>query len=413
MIFLKRTAVAALVLAAALLLTGCDLDLSAEQLLTAPTLTDQQNELMAALSASLQESVTLCYPSGGLWRTPIQTMDLDGDGSAEAIVCYNVSSTPYASIAVFKRQKNGWLHLGTVEGPGTGIASVEWVEGGYLLVEWQLINRSEHTAILYALAEEGLQSIYETPALRLMIYDIDADGFIEIAAVYARSAGGPFVLRVDRIAESRVLRVGEIALDRGALSCRGITAGGTADGGTAVFVEESTGKGLATEIFVLDPHGLSAAAAGTFQLTQRPNGAPDCRPITKDGVFYVPRRIAAGDGSSSFYEFYVVESGALQYRFTGYVGDGYIITIPEGFETRAYPVTGIEVRHLSLRFHDEAGEEQRLCELKAIYRNSTDDIYINRGYQLVGESDRYSYYMLADYSPETMNTLLHGVYILQ
>ena len=95
------------------------------------------------------------------------------------------------------------------------------------------------------------------------------------------------------------------------------------------------------------------------------------------------------------------------------MGDGYIITIPEGFETRAYPVTGIEVRHLSLRFHDEAGEEQRLCELKAIYRNSTDDIYINRGYQLVGESDRYSYYMLADYSPETMNTLLHGVYILQ
>ena len=86
---MKRFGISAIAVAS-VMLTGCTLDGSAENLLSPPVLYEEQEEIYSALKESTGENITLRYPRSGALRSAFIIDDIDGSGEDEAIVFYSV-----------------------------------------------------------------------------------------------------------------------------------------------------------------------------------------------------------------------------------------------------------------------------------------------------------------------------------
>lgn len=77
---MKKTRLAALVLTGALL-TGCGIGSSVDTLLLPPMLSDEQEAIYTALTASAGSNISLVYPRWGAYRSAFVFYDLDMDGA--------------------------------------------------------------------------------------------------------------------------------------------------------------------------------------------------------------------------------------------------------------------------------------------------------------------------------------------
>lgn len=73
---MKKTRLAALVLTGALL-TGCGIGSSVDTLLLPPMLSDEQEAIYTALTASAGSNISLVYPRWGAYRSAFVFYDLD------------------------------------------------------------------------------------------------------------------------------------------------------------------------------------------------------------------------------------------------------------------------------------------------------------------------------------------------
>ena len=78
-------------IAAAVMLSGCS-GATVENLLTAPKLTQEQNEIYQALINSSGSSIKLKYPRGGEFRSAFVLQNIDDEPGEEALVFYESQS---------------------------------------------------------------------------------------------------------------------------------------------------------------------------------------------------------------------------------------------------------------------------------------------------------------------------------
>lgn len=399
-------------------LAGCSFEFNTEDLLRAPTLNGQQEEIMTALSESLQDDFTLKYPLAGTTRTPIQLLDLNNDGVDEAVVCYMVEDSPYARFAVFRLYGSAWRMVSWAEGPGTDIAGIELVEvssANYLLIEWQTINRAAHTAVLYEMRSKNeVVAIYETAALNLLVADMNGDGIDEICSIFTQSSSGPFQLQVMSCSDGGVDVVAETVLNHGMVECLSLSSGSIAPGQRALIVEENAGGGRqATEVFIYDGAELNAAAPDIFENSLRPIGIIDSREISAGGIIYIPQRIYSL--GARWYNWHSLRNGELRTEYSGYLDAslGYFLAVPEEYlgKLSISNVAG-DVRRIAAMYTAADGQEMPLCEIKMLYHSDDADVYINSGFILAGESDRYKFYILAESPPEVAAYIVRNFIVL-
>ena len=72
-------------------LPGCSFSASVESMLSPPRLTVEQEQIYRALQISAGSQISLKYPKSGERLSAFIMEDLDGDGSDEAVVFYEVS----------------------------------------------------------------------------------------------------------------------------------------------------------------------------------------------------------------------------------------------------------------------------------------------------------------------------------
>ena len=106
---MKKTRLAALVLTGALL-TGCGIGSSVDTLLLPPMLSDEQEAIYTALTASAGSNISLVYPRWGAYRSAFVFYDLDMDGADEAVVFYDDVDDSENSVRanILHRENNGW-----------------------------------------------------------------------------------------------------------------------------------------------------------------------------------------------------------------------------------------------------------------------------------------------------------------
>lgn len=403
---MKKCLLILTVAALCLFMAGCSLDFSVEELLHAPQMTEQQGELMSALADSIQEAITLKYPISGTRRTPIQLIDLTGDGEDEAIICYSVQENPYGRFAVFSRVGVRWELKGWLEGAGTDITqltAVKWGGENHLFIEWQSINKSEHTAVLYGIGADGtIYEVYKTAAIRILVADINEDGGDELCSVYAQSLNGPFVLRVLSASEQGAELVGEIPLARGVLECISLAKGKTSDDRPAIYVEENIDSSLqATEVFSFSgEQGLVPAAEDVFSNSIRPIGTVSCRSFDRSGAYLIPCQDRTA--GPRWYRLFSIFRGQLEQEYFGFINTdfGFMLTVPEELAGRVEVATSEnDGRYFEAKIINGESTEM-LCQLKLVYKADSADVYLNAGYRLVGSNARYNFYMRGDTSNE-------------
>ena len=141
-----------LLLAAALpLLCGCMMSASVDDLYALPQLPEEYESLSARLSEILALGAEYAAPQAGANLPPVQMVDLDGDGTDEALGFFRISSEERPlKIYVFRAVEDDYQQAAVIDGSGTSIHSIPPAEAtAFFSYTARLLSRSTDSIPLH------------------------------------------------------------------------------------------------------------------------------------------------------------------------------------------------------------------------------------------------------------------------
>lgn len=296
---LKRPALLGLLLLACLLLAGCRMDSTMEELFTLPRLPTEYTTLSRQLDQLLSEGYEYMAPTSGRNIQSLQMVDIDGDGRDEALAFFRLSNGEKPlKIYVFHSREDSYELASIIESSGTAIDSIYYEDltgdgRKELIVGWK-ISADVQTVTVYDMRPGPVQ-LMQSNYTRLSFQELNGDGIPSLLLLRTNIDNQP-------VAEFCSWQEGSLSVShRCTLSStmaelnQGSVITGKLDQDTpAVFITGINSQGIAvTDIFVwqedaglvnaaLDRStGLSAATAPYRQLTPQD--------INGDGITELPR----------------------------------------------------------------------------------------------------------------------------
>ena len=296
---LKRPALLGLLLLACLLLAGCRMDSTMEELFTLPRLPTEYTTLSRQLDQLLSEGYEYMAPTSGRNIQSLQMVDIDGDGRDEALAFFRLNNGENPlKIYVFHSREDSYELTSIIESSGTAIDSIYYEDltgdgRKELIVGWK-ISAGVQTVTVYDMRPGPVQ-LMQSNYTRLSFQELNGDGIPSLLLLRTNSDNQP-------VAEFCSWQEGSLSVShRCALSStmaelnQGSVVTGKLDQDTpAVFITGINSQGIAvTDILVwqedaglvnaaLDRStGLSAATAPYRQLTPQD--------INGDGITELPR----------------------------------------------------------------------------------------------------------------------------
>lgn len=156
--------------------------------------TSETNQKLQAKVQDVMGTATGISPVSGNNTQTLQLVDLDRDGTPEAVAFYRDNSTEWPlKIAIFKQDEGGNYELyAQIEGAGTDIESIEYrnlVEGQELeiLVSWQ-VTPTVHTLVAYSIRENQVSELMRSGYTRYVSTDLNGDERAELLLIQLESA---------------------------------------------------------------------------------------------------------------------------------------------------------------------------------------------------------------------------------
>lgn len=186
------------------LLTGCaeEVDGFGSELLHAPVISPEQQEIQRTIRDYLGENITLKYPMSETPSSPFFWWDADGDGTQELVVLYqNTAKSKNVQLAVLCQEEDGWYaaHL-DVEGAAgdvDGLRSVRLEDGReYLLAAYQDSTGVDWTVCLYAWRNGALRECARQVCQQYVTADPEGAGCDQLMLVQYNEIYGNLQLRV-------------------------------------------------------------------------------------------------------------------------------------------------------------------------------------------------------------------------
>ena len=145
-----------------------DSSLEGGALITAPTLFEEQDEIMRALKRSAGDKITLEYPRTGENRSAFILSDIDGDGESEALAFYRPASDKLNQDIIHinvldNTEKNGWVSMCDTVGLASSIDRVSIAPFGdrkEIIIGWDVMTDREKTLVCYSLMSGNLVRDY-------------------------------------------------------------------------------------------------------------------------------------------------------------------------------------------------------------------------------------------------------------
>lgn len=202
----QRFKAAALAVVMSLGLTACGdmelkLNLNPQELYALPELPAQYTELNSQISAILDGGAEYAAPTSGTRVQSVQMVDLDSDGSEEAIAFFRRSEDEKPlKIYIFKTVEGAYVPAAVIEGSGSAISSIAYSDLNSdgrteLVVGWK-VNTELQALSVYALRhgngetllqpEEVLKSV---SYVKYAITDLNQDSLQEVVILRADEEG--------------------------------------------------------------------------------------------------------------------------------------------------------------------------------------------------------------------------------
>ncbi len=242
-----------LVLLITLMVTGCSATgLSVENLLAAPKLDPQQDEIYKALINSTGSAIKLQYPKSGDYRSAFVLKNIDDEESEEALVFYTSESVQSGEsglrLKVLDRRDGKWQAMYDLACIGSEVESISFPTLGNvnktdIIVRYSSLNQTEQTFSVINYTEGILSELYSAAYSCLEVIDLDRDGYNELVTVsYDKVSGASNAMMFGRT-ENGFSKLSETPLVGGYTEVVSTTKGMIAEDVPAIFLDCSKGQG--------------------------------------------------------------------------------------------------------------------------------------------------------------------------
>lgn len=281
-----------------LCLSGC-MFRGGDELFAIPKTSETYKKLQDKIQ-SVMGSADAVSPISGNNTQTIQLVDLDLDGTQEAVAFYRDGSAERPlKIAVFKQgEKENYELYAQIEGTGSDIESIEYknlIDGEELelVVSWQ-VTPAVHTLVAYSVGENQVAELMRSGYTRYLATDLNEDKKVELLLVQIDSSN-PVVNRVELYvgAEGAMELHSSAPLSQGIVSLQSWESGYLKDKIPVMMVTCEYGENdHITDLFCLKEDGLknitlndtSRTSSGTIRHYTGMNSFD----INGDGITEIP-----------------------------------------------------------------------------------------------------------------------------
>lgn len=288
-----------LLLAAALLLTGCSMR-TVEQMYQIPKRSEDFSNLQTAINSSMV-GLEYCAPLSGENRQIVQLADLNGDADQEYLVFAKGNSELPLKILVFDKIDGLFVHVDTIHSNGFAFEQVEYVRmdsrpGVEIVVGCQISDQLLRSVSVYGFSDGAAEQLVSANYSKFVVADMDQDTMCELFVLRpGQSETDKGIAEVYSMATGVMERTNEVNMSAPVSNLKRILVGKLYGGESAVFVGSSVeDTALITDIYTVTDGKLTNVSisneSGTSIKTMR-NYYVYSDDIDNDGVLELPQLI--------------------------------------------------------------------------------------------------------------------------
>lgn len=239
-------------LLAAVMLSGCSMGVSVENLLIPPKLDEQQNEIYQALISSTGSGISLKYPKSGDHRSAFVVTNIDNEPSDEAMVFYTSDSVQAGEaglrMKVLDQYDGRWQAVYDIACMGSEVESLGFTNIGEgdnhdIIIRYTMLNQTEKTFSVLNYSDGIIKELYSSLYSCLEVVDLNSDGYNELITVVPdKTTGSTFAMMFGR--EGRSLnKLSQVELTGTHAEVVHVGTGKVGDDVPALYIDYSRGQG--------------------------------------------------------------------------------------------------------------------------------------------------------------------------
>ena len=191
--YLRKILVLCALAAVICLLGGCQFTASVDELLTLPQLSLEYEGLSQQIDNLLTQGYEYASPTSGRNIQSVQMVDLNGDGSEEAIAFFRRSTDEKPlKIVVFSTEEGNYNQLCTLESSGTEVESVTYQDltgddTKEMIIGWKM-GADGQTVAVYDVHEKPA-ALMRSNYVRFTVQTLDGDNSADLVVLRSNEEG--------------------------------------------------------------------------------------------------------------------------------------------------------------------------------------------------------------------------------
>lgn len=342
---MKRVKCAALFLVICLL-GGCS-GMSIDELYCLPKASEDYYDLQEALSQALGNGLSYDAPASGARREPVQLVDLDYDGTDEAVAFFRSSQDGSVAAYIFARRGFQYELADQIPCSGSAVGAVEYADldgsGSLeLLITCQVSEAVTQALQVSRYQNNAAESLLTAPCGRYVLTDLNGDGAKEILCITDSGAEASAAVTYYTYVGGQMKTDQELRLSENYSDILNIAQGTLEDGTEAVLITGIAEDQMKTDVLIQnDQAELTAVDCGTLgSSAQLQGGDLYPRDMDGDGNLEIPKgkvlpEYEAGSGTQWTVEWYgLTAKGKSGLKCSTYhcFDEGWYLELPESWD---------------------------------------------------------------------------------
>jgi hypothetical protein len=332
--------------------TGCSLQFfaSPDELYSLPQLPEQYTELEDKINALLENGAEYAAPISGTNIQPVQLVDLNGDGSEEALAFLrNSADEKPLKIYIFSPHDHTYQQAAVIEGSGTAIYSVRYADLDQdgkmeLVIGWK-VGTELQALTVYSLRNGEPEELMRTNYVKYAVASLDGDKTQEIVVLRSDDEGNGIAdyYTWEKDGTLTLSSTARLSITMAELNSGRVSTGKLKNGSKALFVTGVSDTGMAitdiltvkggdlTNVVLSDVTGVSTEIYRYLSLFPTD--------INGDGVTEVPAPVSLPTRGNTANLCYRIDwhsyddTGAGEIVESTYhdIDDGWYLTLPDAW----------------------------------------------------------------------------------
>ena len=325
-------------LCALLTLSSCSgAQFDTDTLLTPPQMNPSNQQIHNALTKAVGGVYQLIYPSAGDYQDSITSVDINGDGSAEALCFYTAGNDKNIIFSVLEQKDGNWKVGGKIKGKAeANVHSISFFDldksgAKVVAVTWQALKGEEQTLELFTFADSKLVSAHKKAYTNIVVLD-------NALVTISRDDTGNAVAEIIGKQDGTVKVISTSKLNNAVVNIASIKKSYVGNNNHLILVDEQLDNSqYTTEVLSVNAKNEMSNITADMELVTTRNSKIFCYDVDGDGMIDVPVEKQFenkfGDKSVKLYytEWYGLKDKKVQHIMNAYTSENerFLLRLPE------------------------------------------------------------------------------------